>query len=66
MQVTRGAVNAEVSLALDGAAGSAPSVSSTVLTAIVTNESVDALAFAAGKRAIAIFKASSVILGTAD
>jgi molybdate transport system regulatory protein len=65
-QMTRGAVNAEVSLALDGLAGTTASANSTVVTAIVTNESADALALAAGKRAIAIFKASSVILGTAD
>jgi molybdate transport system regulatory protein len=52
--VKRGAVNAEVSLALDGG---------TVVTAIVTNESVDALGLADGQPAIAAFKASSVILG---
>jgi molybdate transport system regulatory protein len=52
--VKRGAVNAEVSLALDGG---------TVVTAIITNESVDALALADGEPAIAAFKASSVILG---
>ncbi|RDU95088.1 TOBE domain-containing protein [Trinickia dinghuensis] len=65
-QVTRGAVNTEVSLALDGAAGSPPDVNSTVITAVVTNESADTLALAEGKRATAVFKASSVILGTAD
>ncbi|WP_116139073.1 TOBE domain-containing protein [Trinickia diaoshuihuensis] len=65
-QVTRGAVNAEVSLALDGATGAAPDINSTVITAIVTNESVDTLGLAVGTRAMAVFKASSVILGTAD
>lgn len=65
-RVTRGAVNTEVSLALDGATGSPPDLNSTVLAAVVTNESADALALAEGKRATAVFKASSVILGTAD
>ena len=65
-QVTRGAVNAEVSLALDSAAGGSPDLNSTVITAIVTNESVDTLGLAQGTRATAVFKASSVILGTAD
>ena len=64
--VTRGAVNAEVSLALDGAAGLPPDINSTVITAIVTNESAETLALAEGKTATAVFKASSVILGTAD
>jgi molybdate transport system regulatory protein len=65
-RVTRGAVNTEVSLALDGATGVPPDANSTVLAAVVTNESADALALAEGKRATAVFKASSVILGTAD
>jgi molybdate transport system regulatory protein len=61
--VTRGAVNAEVSLELDSAPGaSAP----TVVTAIVTNESARALGVAVGQPAMAVFKASSVILGTTD
>ncbi|MCU9955153.1 TOBE domain-containing protein [Burkholderia sp. BKH01] len=51
--VTAGAVNSEVTLALDGGG---------TLTAVVTNESVDALQLDAGRRAIALFKASSVIL----
>lgn len=55
--VKRGAVNAEVSLALEGG---------TVITAVVTNESVDALGLAEGGTAIAAFKASSVILGVKD
>jgi molybdate transport system regulatory protein len=61
--VTPGAVNAEVSLELDGSPGaSAPSV----VTAIVTNESARALSLAVGQPAMAVFKASSVILGTTD
>jgi molybdate transport system regulatory protein len=55
--VTRGAVNAEVSLALDDA---------TTVTAIITNESVGTLGLAEGQTAIAAFKASSVILGVTD
>lgn len=55
--VKRGAVNAEVSMALDGGI---------VITAVVTNESADALGLADGKAAIAAFKASSVILGVND
>jgi molybdate transport system regulatory protein len=51
--VKRGAVNSEVLLALDGGV---------TLAAIVTNESVDALALAKGVKALAAFKASSVIL----
>jgi molybdate transport system regulatory protein len=50
-------VNAEVSLLLDGGA---------VITAVVTNESVAALALAEGSNAVAAFKASSVILGVKD
>ena len=65
-RVTRGAVNTEVALALDGAKGVPPDVNSTVITAIVTNESADTLELVGGKRATAVFKASSVILGTAD
>jgi molybdate transport system regulatory protein len=55
--VKRGAINAEVSMTLDGG---------TVITAVVTNESVDALGLADGTAAIAAFKASSVILGVND
>ncbi|KVD89476.1 molybdenum-dependent transcriptional regulator [Burkholderia sp. ABCPW 14] len=51
--VTRGAVNSEVLLALDGGM---------TLAAIVTNDSVDALGLAKGVSATAVFKASSVIL----
>jgi molybdate transport system regulatory protein len=55
--VKRGAVNAEVSLTLAGGA---------VVTAVVTNESVDMLGIAEGVDAVAAFKASSVILGVKD
>lgn len=55
--VKRGAVNAEVSLVLEGG---------TVITAVVTNESVDTLGLAEGGTAVAAFKASSVILGVKD
>jgi len=55
--VKRGAVNSEVSLTLDGG---------TVVTAVITNESVDMLGLAEGTPAIAAFKASSVILGVND
>ncbi|KWO42549.1 molybdenum-dependent transcriptional regulator [Burkholderia sp. MSMB1459WGS] len=51
--VAAGAVNSEVTLALDGGG---------TLTAVVTNDSVDTLQLEAGRRAIALFKASSVIL----
>ncbi len=51
--VKRGAVNSEVLLALDGGV---------TLAAIVTNESIDALALVKGVKALAAFKASSVIL----
>ncbi|CAH2810581.1 MAG: DNA-binding domain of ModE / Molybdate-binding domain of ModE [Candidatus Burkholderia crenata] len=55
--VTLGAVNAEVSLALDDA---------TTVTAIITNESVATLDLVEGQAAIAAFKASSVILGVTN
>lgn len=51
--VAAGAVNSAVTLALDGGG---------TLTAVVTNDSVGALRLDAGRRAIALFKASSVIL----
>lgn len=54
-RVLPGAVNAEVALELDGGG---------TVVAIVTNDSVSALGLAEGSRALAIFKASSVILGT--
>lgn len=54
VDVKRGAVNAEVTLEL--AAG-------TVIAAVITNESADTLALAAGAPVLAVFKASSVIVG---
>ncbi|QMI47031.1 TOBE domain-containing protein [Burkholderia sp. MBR-1] len=51
--IAAGPVNSEVTLALDGGG---------TLTAVITNESVGALQLEAGRRAIALFKASSVIL----
>ncbi|PQV46388.1 TOBE domain-containing protein [Paraburkholderia sp. BL21I4N1] len=57
LSVKRGAVNAEVSLGLEGGA---------VITAVVTNESVDTLGLVEGSVAVAAFKASSVILGVKD
>ncbi|MGI4860918.1 MAG: TOBE domain-containing protein [Janthinobacterium lividum] len=53
-RLTRGAVNAEVIIAVDGGAE---------VVAIVTNESAERLGLADGKPATAIFKASSVIIG---
>jgi molybdate transport system regulatory protein len=55
--VKRGAINAEVSLVLDGG---------TVIIAVVTNESVDTLKLVEGGIAVAAFKASGVILGVKD
>jgi molybdate transport system regulatory protein len=52
--VTKGAVNAEVTIAAPGGAQ---------IAAIITNESVDRLGLARGKPASAVFKASSVIVG---
>jgi molybdate transport system regulatory protein len=56
-RVTRGAVNAEVSLAIGG---------SSTITTIITNQSVDALGLAPGETAVAVIKGSSVILGVHD
>lgn len=53
-KVTEGAVNAEVELKLAGGS---------MLTAIITNESVHSLGLKAGEHACAAFKASSVIVG---
>jgi molybdate transport system regulatory protein len=55
--VTRGAVNAEVTLSLDDA---------TTVTAIITNQSADTLGIAPGQKAVAVVKASSVIIGVND
>ncbi|MBI4633722.1 MAG: TOBE domain-containing protein [Deltaproteobacteria bacterium] len=53
--VKKGAVNAEVSLSLQGGAE---------VVAIITNGSVDNLGLATGKKAYAIIKASLIIIGT--
>jgi molybdate transport system regulatory protein len=52
-KLMRGAVNAEVPLVLGGG---------TEVTAVITNESVDALALDIGVEAVGAFKASSVII----
>lgn len=56
VQMTMGAVNADVRIRLDGGS---------VMTSIVTIESVSALGLAEGVAVVAVVKASSVILGTA-
>jgi molybdate transport system regulatory protein len=56
-QITRGAVNAEVKIQLQGG---------NVMVSIVTNESVEAMSLEEGAPVLAIIKASSIILGTAD
>ena len=53
--VTPGAVNAEVVIELDGGG---------TIAAIVTQSSIKTLGLAVGTQAVALFKASSVILGT--
>jgi molybdate transport system regulatory protein len=68
-EVKRGAVNAEVSIdvtgsSASGAAGDPPGT--VVVTAIITNTSLDQLELAPGKPATALFKASSVMLGVDD
>ncbi len=52
--VTKGAVNAEVSLTLEGGE---------TVVAIITNSSVDSLGLAKGAAAFAIVKASEVMIG---
>jgi molybdate transport system regulatory protein len=52
--VTKGAVNAEVALVLQGGE---------IITAIITNSSADSLELAKGKKAFAIVKASEVMIG---
>ncbi len=54
VQVTRGAVNAEVIIELPGG---------TRLVSIITNSSVEQLGLAEGKNAYAIIKASNVMVG---
>jgi molybdate transport system regulatory protein len=53
-KVTKGAVNAEVDLALKGGGD---------VVAVITNSSVDSLGLKEGKAAYAIIKASSVMIG---
>jgi molybdate transport system regulatory protein len=53
--ITKGAVNAEVTLALKGGIP---------LTAVITNGAIDNLGLKTGNEAYAIIKASSVIIGT--
>jgi len=55
-QLSKGAVNSEVSIRL---------ASGTVVSAVVTNEAVAELQLASGKPATALIKASQVILGVA-
>ena len=54
-EIKKGAVNAEVTVALKGG---------TPVVAIVTNGSVENLGLAAGKEASVIIKASAIIIGT--
>jgi molybdate transport system regulatory protein len=56
-QVTPGAVNTEVVIELDGGQ---------TVASIITRSAADDLGVAVGRPATAIFKASSVILGTVD
>ncbi|MCB6183147.1 TOBE domain-containing protein [Leeia sp. TBRC 13508] len=56
-RITQGAVNSEVTLSLPGGL---------TIAAIITEESREALHLAIGQPAIALFKASSVILGVFD
>lgn len=53
-KVTKGAVNSEVTMTLQGG---------TDLTAIITNESAQSLGLKPGEHACAAVKASSVIIG---
>ena len=55
--VRTGAVNSEILIGLEGG---------TTLVAIVTNESAQDLGLGEGAEAVAVFKASSVILGVLD
>ncbi len=55
--VKRGAVNAEVTIELQG---------SVLLTSIITKHSAEQLNLAIGKRAYAVIKASDVLVGIDD
>jgi molybdate transport system regulatory protein len=52
--VTKGAVNSEVTLTVDD---------STTIVSVITNQSADTLGLAQGQKAVAVIKASSVIIG---
>jgi len=54
-EVVKGAVNAEIKIALHGGGS--------VVTAIITNSSVDSLGMVKGKAAYAVIKASEVMVG---
>jgi molybdate transport system regulatory protein len=54
VSVTKGAVNSEVTLTVDG---------STTIVSVITNQSADTLGLAQGQKAVAVIKASSVIIG---
>lgn len=56
VEVKKGATTAHVRLDIGG----------TVVTASITNEAVDELGLAAGKEAIAVVKASDVMIATDD
>lgn len=55
--VSRGAVNARVSIALAGGA---------TLGSVITNQAVDELGLVVGSPVLALFKASAVVLGLKD
>lgn len=55
IQITRGAVNAEVTLELPGGIQ---------ITSIITNHSADSLGLQEGKEAYAVIKASNVMIAT--
>ena len=54
-RIERGAVNAEVTLELSA---------DLTIVSIITNDAVESLDLAVGKRAYALIKASSVMIGT--
>ncbi len=57
VSITKGAVNAEVVIELPGSAQ---------MVSIVTNTAVEALGLTEGSSAVAVIKASSVMLGVED
>ncbi len=54
IKITKGAVNAEVTIELPGG---------TQIVSIITNSSVDSLALTEGKEAYAVIKASNIMVG---